>query len=56
MYLIIVAIIVILVIIYKLKFPFWSRQPVFHYHNLIYWIFPPGIINHDKPEKINLRR
>lgn len=29
---------------YKLKSPFWSRQPVFHYHNLSYWLFPPGII------------
>ena len=51
MYLIIVAVVVIFVIIYKLKFPFWSKQPVFHYHNLKYWVFPPGIINHDKPKK-----
>ena len=37
--------------IYRLKFPFWSRQPVFHYHNIRYWLFPPGIIQHGKPEK-----
>ena len=36
---------------FKLKYPFWSRQPVFHYHNLYYWIKPPGIINEDLPEK-----
>ena len=37
--------------IYKLKYPFWSRQPVFHYHNLKYWLFPPGIIQHNNPIK-----
>jgi hypothetical protein len=36
---------------FKLKFPFWSRQPVFHFHNLYYWIKPPGIINENLPEK-----
>ena len=41
----------LLIAIYKLKFPFWSRQPVFHFHNLKYWLFPPGIIQHGKPEK-----
>jgi hypothetical protein len=29
---------------YKLRNPFWSRQPVFHYHNIHYWLFPPGIL------------
>ena len=47
----IISIILLLVAIYKLKFPFWSRQPVFHFHNLKYWLFPPGIIQHGKPEK-----
>jgi len=50
--LLIITIIVLLVAYFKLKYPFWSKQPVFHYHNLIYWISPPGIIQHDKP-KIN---
>jgi hypothetical protein len=36
---------------FKLRYPFWSRQPVFHLHNLFYWIRPPGIINEDLPEK-----
>ena len=36
---------------FKLKYPFWSRQPVFHYHKLNYWIFPPGIIQEKLPEK-----
>ena len=48
---IVLAIICIIIGIYKVKYPFWSKQPVFHYHNLKYWMFPPGIIQHDKPEK-----
>jgi hypothetical protein len=47
----IIVIICIIIGIYKIKYPFWSIQPVFHYHNLIYWMSPPGIIQHDKPEK-----
>ena len=50
--------IVVLVIIYflliayfKIKYPFWSRQPVFHYHNMYYWFKPPGIINENLPLK-----
>ena len=50
MYIILFIIIILLLIaVYKLKFPFWSKQPVFHYHNLYYWMFPPGIIQHNKP-------
>ena len=51
---IIIAVIVIIIVIilgYRLKYQFWSRQPVFHYHNLKYWLFPPGIIQHKRPEK-----
>ena len=29
---------------YKLKHPFWSRQPVFHFHDLHYWIYAVGQI------------
>ena len=36
---------------FKLKYPFWSRQPVFHYHKLNYWIFPPGIIQEELTRK-----
>jgi hypothetical protein len=34
----------------KIKFKFWSYQPVFHFYNLLYWIHPPGIINEYLPE------
>ena len=47
-----VAIISILIIFrlwFRLKYPFWSIQPVFHYHMLHYWIFPPGIIDSSIP-------
>jgi hypothetical protein len=36
---------------FKLKQPFWSRQPVFHLYNITYWIKPPGIIQHDNIKK-----
>lgn len=49
--LIVIAIIIILIAYFKLKYPFWSKQPVFHFHNLYYWLMPPGIIQHDPPEK-----
>ena len=39
------------ILYFKIKYKFWSRQPVFHYHNLWYWLFPPGIIEHIPPKK-----
>ena len=47
--LIIIIIFVILYLYYKYKYQFWSRQPVFHYHNVKYWLIPPGIIQHEIP-------
>lgn len=49
--LIIIVLILLIVGVYKIKYPFWSKQPVFHLHNIRYWLFPPGIIQHSKPEK-----
>jgi len=40
----IIFIIIILFAIIKIKFSFWTKQPVFHYYNLLYWIYPPGLI------------
>tara|TARA_X000000950_G_scaffold27400_2_gene29488 strand:- start:1587 stop:2747 length:1161 start_codon:yes stop_codon:yes gene_type:complete len=40
-------------IFFKISIPFWSRQPVFHLHNLLYWIYPPGII--EKEVKIDYK-
>ena len=35
----------------KLRFRFWGSQPVFHLYNLLYWIWPCGIIQHGQPPK-----
>ena len=31
---------------FRIKHRFWSIQPVFHFHNIKYWLIPPGIITH----------
>lgn len=35
----------------KVKYGFWSFQPVFHVYDFKYMIWPPGIINHSLPSK-----
>ncbi len=47
----IITIIILFYAIIKIRFRFWSKQPVFHFYNLWYWMFPPGIIVHDKPQE-----
>ena len=49
--LIIILVIVVIYLCYKAMNQFWSRQPVFHFHNLKYWLFPPGIIQKKLPQK-----
>lgn len=34
----------------KLKYKFWAYQPVFHYYNILYWLYPVGIIDNNLPE------
>lgn len=50
---IIITIYVLLVAFVKLKMPFWSRQPVFHFYNIYNWIKPNQIIEREniKQEK-----
>ena len=36
---------------YRIRFPFWSRQPVFTHHNLIYWLRPRCIIDANRPTR-----
>jgi len=56
MYPLIIIILVILTIplIYiawfKIKYSFWSKQPVFNYYNLYYWIHPYTVIDEELPE------
>ena len=45
----IILFIISLFLYIRLKFKFWSYQPVFHYLNLLYWIHPPGIIQSKLP-------
>ena len=30
---------------------FWSRQPVFHFYNIWYWLFPPGLLHIKLPKE-----
>lgn len=52
----IVLILIVLILLFKLyvkiTYKFWSYQPVFHYHNILYWLSKPGIIMKELP-KIN---
>ena len=45
----ITVLLISLFIFIKVKFRFWASQPVFHIYNLYYWLFPPGIVQHDNP-------
>ena len=47
----VICLIIILYIWIKLRFQFWSRQPVFHIYNIYYWLFYQGIIQKHLPEK-----
>jgi hypothetical protein len=55
MLLYLIAFFILLVCIFfisiRLKYRFWSIQPVFHYYDLYYWIFDIGIINYELPQK-----
>ena len=35
----------------KIKYRFWSAQPVFHIYDFHYWLFSPDYINKSLPEK-----
>jgi hypothetical protein len=50
-YLIIFLLIYIIFRFYIIKtYKFWAYQPVFHYYNLLYWIYKTGVINTELPE------
>ena len=53
LYIILFIIIVILCIAayIKIKYRFWCMQPVFHIYDFQYYLFPPGIIKYELPEK-----
>ena len=40
----------VLICIYiKVKFKFWSIQPVFHVYDFLYWLYPIGLVQKDFP-------
>lgn len=47
----IIFIILCLAAYIKIRFRFWSVQPVFHVYDFHYYLFPQGIIDQDLPEK-----
>jgi len=49
--LIIVAIILLIAGYIKIKYRFWTLQPVFHVYDFHYYLFPPGIVDAELPEK-----
>ena len=53
LYIVLTIIIIILLICgyIKIKHRFWSMQPVYHIYDFHYYLFPPGIINYELPEK-----
>jgi len=54
-YIFLIIIIIILIIFgyIKIKYKFWSIQPVFHIYDIWYYIYPKGIIEIDLPERNN---
>ena len=50
--LLVLSLFVICMAYIKIKYRFWSKQPVFHYYNIWYWLSPPGVIEYTFP-KIN---
>jgi hypothetical protein len=47
----IIALLIVFMIYVKIKYRFWSIQPVFHFYDVYYWFFSVGIIRHHLPEK-----
>jgi len=47
----IISIIIITYMYIKIKYRFWSAQPVFHIYDFHYWLFSPDYINKSLPEK-----
>ena len=46
---VLIALYILLTVYIRVKMHFWHTQPVFHIHNLKYWLNPPGTINASPP-------
>lgn len=38
---------ILFVLYFRIQYPFWSIQPVFHFHNVKHWLFPCGVLYKD---------
>jgi len=50
-FLVFLLLFLITILYLKSKYGFWVSQPVFHYYDFSYYLYPPGIIRTDLPEK-----
>lgn len=50
-YIFFILCLIYLIFKWRSKKGFWSNQPVFHYHDIMFWLYPRGIIQHDILEK-----
>jgi len=55
MILYLIALLIVLIIFFfiyiRIRYKFWSLQPVFHFYDIYYWFRNVGIIRHELPEK-----
>lgn len=47
----IIILFVVFTLYVKVKYKFWSSQPVYHFYDVKYYFFPPGIIYPQLPQK-----
>ena len=55
----IVLCIILLFVYIRLKYKFWTLQPVFHFYDIYYWFINVGVIRKELPEKnryVNLQK
>lgn len=50
-FLVFLFVFVFIILYLKSKYKFWVYQPVFHVYDFSYYLYPPGIIRLDLPEK-----
>ena len=49
MFLTITIFYIVFIVYFKLRYPFWSKQPIFYYHDIKNLIYPSGIIQTSLP-------
>lgn len=49
----VIVLYVLFIVYFKLRYPFWSKQPIFYYHDLGNLLFPRGVIETSLPALSN---